>query len=79
MFAQVKYSKYHALGNDYLVISPENLAFELTPERIERICHRNFGFGSDGILLGPLPAKNAKFGLRIYNPEGSEAEKSSNG
>ncbi len=57
MFAQVKYSKYHALGNDYLVISPENLAFELTPERIERICHRNFGIGSDGILFGPLPAK----------------------
>ncbi|MBD2613081.1 MAG: diaminopimelate epimerase [Nostoc sp. ZfuVER08] len=79
MFAQVKYSKYHALGNDYLVISPENLAFELTPERIERICHRNFGIGSDGILFGPLPAKNAKFGLRIFNPDGSEAEKSGNG
>jgi len=79
MFAQVKYSKYHALGNDYLVISPENLAFELTPERIERICHRNFGIGSDGILFGPLPAKNAKFGLRIFNPDGSESENSGNG
>ncbi len=79
MFAQVKYSKYHALGNDYLVISPENLAFELTPEKIQRICHRNFGIGSDGILFGPLPAKNAKFGLRIFNPDGSEAEKSGNG
>ncbi len=79
MLAQVKYSKYHALGNDYLVISPEDLGFELTAEKIERICHRNFGIGSDGILLGPFPSNNAKFGLRIFNPDGSEAEKSGNG
>ncbi|MEA5505829.1 diaminopimelate epimerase [Halotia wernerae UHCC 0503] len=75
----MKYSKYHALGNDYLVIAPEDLAFELSPERIKRICHRNFGIGSDGILFGPLPSKDAKFGLRIFNPDGSEAEKSGNG
>jgi diaminopimelate epimerase len=75
----MKYSKYHALGNDYLVIDPQNLAFELTPEKIERICHRNFGLGSDGILLGPLQSNHAKFGLRIFNPDGSEAEKSGNG
>ncbi|MFN6517313.1 MAG: diaminopimelate epimerase [Nostoc sp. CreGUA01] len=75
----MKYSKYHALGNDYLVISPEDLGFELTAEKIERICHRNFGIGSDGILFGPLPSNNAKFGLRIFNPDGSEAEKSGNG
>lgn len=79
MYTPVKYSKYHALGNDYLVISPQDLAFELTPKRIERICHRNFGIGSDGILFGPLPSNNAKFGLRIFNPDGSEAEKSGNG
>jgi len=79
MYTPVKYSKYHALGNDYLVISPQDLAFELTPEKIERICHRNFGIGSDGILFGPLPSNNAKFGLRIFNPDGSEAEKSGNG
>ncbi|MFN6570646.1 diaminopimelate epimerase [Dendronalium sp. ChiSLP03b] len=75
----MKYSKYHALGNDYLVIAPEDLAFELTPEKIQRICHRNFGIGSDGILFGPLPSKDARFGLRIFNPDGSEAEKSGNG
>jgi len=79
MFAQVKYSKYHALGNDYLVITPQDLAFELTPEKIERICHRNFGIGSDGILFGSLPSNDARFGLRIFNPDGSEAEKSGNG
>lgn len=79
MPSQVKYSKYHALGNDYLVIAPEDVNFELTPERIARICHRNFGVGSDGILFGSLPSKSAKFALRIFNPDGSEAEKSGNG
>lgn len=75
----MKYSKYHALGNDYLVVAPEGLGFELTPEKIERICDRHFGIGADGILFGPLPAKNARFALRIFNPDGSEAEKSGNG
>ncbi|BDA74887.1 diaminopimelate epimerase [Rivularia sp. IAM M-261] len=75
----MKYSKYHALGNDYLVIAPEDVEIELTKENIERICHRNFGVGSDGILLGPLPSQNSDFGLRIFNPDGSEAEKSGNG
>jgi diaminopimelate epimerase len=79
MTGQLKYSKYHALGNDYLVIASEDINFELTPEKIERICHRNFGIGSDGILLGSLPSKSANFGLRIFNPDGSEAEKSGNG
>jgi diaminopimelate epimerase len=75
----VKYSKYHALGNDYLVIAFEDLDFELTPEKVERICHRNFGIGSDGILFGSLPSKDSRFALRIFNPDGSEAEKSGNG
>lgn len=75
----MKYFKYHALGNDYLVIAPEDLEIELTKENIERICHRNFGVGSDGILLGPLPSQNSDFALRIFNPDGSEAEKSGNG
>lgn len=79
MPSQVKYSKYHALGNDYLVISAEDLNFELTPERIGRICHRNFGVGSDGILLSSLTSKSTRFALRIFNPDGSEAEKSGNG
>ena len=50
-----------------------------TVEQIRLICHRNFGVGSDGILWGPLPSKQAQFGLRIFNPDGSEAEKSGNG
>src|SRR5579862_9977065 len=73
------FTKYHALGNDYLVVDPKNLPSQLTPEQIKTICHRNYGVGSDGILAGPLPSKKAQFGLRIFNPDGSEAEKSGNG
>lgn len=74
----MNYLKYHALGNDYLVLNPEDSAL---PDQkiIMRICHRNFGLGSDGILYGPLTTDKADFGLRIINPDGSEAEKSGNG
>jgi diaminopimelate epimerase len=71
--------KYHALGNDYLVINPADLESDLSTAQIRLICHRNFGVGSDGILLGPLKAEGASFGVRIFNPDGSEAEKSGNG
>ena len=68
----------HGLGNDYLVMDPARLDFELTPERTRLICHRNLGVGSDGILVvGKNPA--ADFAVRILNPDGSEAEKSGNG
>lgn len=74
----MQFSKYHALGNDYLVLDPKNGKLPAT-EAIERICHRNFGLGSDGILYGPLETDKADVGLRIMNPDGSEAEKSGNG
>lgn len=75
----MNYSKYHAIGNDYLVIRPSDMEGELTPEMIRTICHRNYGVGSDGILLGPLESASCDFGLRIFNPDGSEAEKSGSG
>lgn len=75
----MKFHKYHALGNDYIVLNPEDVTYELTKEQICRICHRNYGIGSDGILYGPLKTKEADFALRIFNPDGSEAEKSGNG
>jgi diaminopimelate epimerase len=75
----MRFWKYHALGNDYIVMDPKDLPAPLTIEQVKVICHRNFGVGSDGILLGPLPSTKAPFGLRIYNPDGSEAEKSGNG
>lgn len=68
----------HGLGNDYLVMDPKELEFKLTPKNIELICNRNWGLGSDGILA-LVPSKKADFGLRIFNPDGSEAEKSGNG
>lgn len=74
----MRFSKYHALGNDYLVLDPQDGPFP-TPAATVRICHRNFGLGSDGILYGPQPSAVADFGLRILNPDGSEAEKSGNG
>lgn len=75
----MKFTKYHALGNDYLVLDPKDAKELPAKEAVVRICHRNFGLGSDGILFGPLPSDKADFGLRIINPDGSEAEKSGNG
>jgi len=69
----------HGLGNDYLVMEPARLGFELTPARIRAICHRNMGVGSDGILALAKKKRGADFALRILNPDGSEAEKSGNG
>lgn len=68
----------HGLGNDYLVMDPKDLTFKLTPKTIKAICDRNWGLGSDGILA-LVPSRKADFGLRIFNPDGSEAEKSGNG
>lgn len=75
----MKFEKYHALGNDYLVFDPDGTDHQFAEEETVRICHRNFGLGSDGILVGPLQSEKADFGLRILNPDGSEAEKSGNG
>lgn len=74
----VDYVKYHALGNDYIVIDPNRTRLNLTQENIQLICHRNFGIGSDGILYGPI-LDGDSIKLRILNPDGSEAEKSGNG
>ena len=77
----MRFHKYHALGNDYIVLNPADFPSWPEPslDQIRVICHRNFGIGSDGILWGPLPTTKAGFGLRIFNPDGSEAEKSGNG
>jgi diaminopimelate epimerase len=71
------FSKGHGLGNDYLVVDTADLPFEITPERVQKICDRHRGIGSDGLLVGTVT--DDAFKLRIYNPDGSEAEKSGNG
>lgn len=73
-----QFVKSHGLGNDYFVLDESAISFELTPEVIKLLCHRNYGIGSDGILL-LVQSDKADFGLRILNPDGSEAEKSGNG
>jgi diaminopimelate epimerase len=75
----MRYIKYHALGNDYIVLHPGTFSIDLSPDVVRIICHRNYGVGSDGILYGPLESKTCDFRLRIFNPDGSEAEKSGNG
>ena len=70
--------KSHGLGNDYIVLNQDEISFELTEDAIRKICDVHFGIGSDGILL-KVPSSKANFGLRILNPDGSEAEKSGNG
>ncbi len=78
MLSKNQFVRSHGLGNDYLVMDPAALSFELTPQNIIRVCNRNTGVGSDGILA--LEKSNSSLAkLRIYNPDGSEAEKSGNG
>jgi diaminopimelate epimerase len=76
----MRFEKWQALGNDYLIVEAAALPWEPTPERVRRLCDPHFGVGSDGmLLLAPVedPAYVAE--LRIFNPDGSEAELSGNG
>jgi diaminopimelate epimerase len=70
--------KSHGLGNEYIVLESGNIDFQLTKQAIQRLCNIHFGIGSDGIVM-KVPSKKADFGFRVYNPDGSEAEKSGNG
>jgi diaminopimelate epimerase len=77
--SSIPFYKYHALGNDYIVLNPAEFDNPLTEDSIRLICHRNFGIGSDGILLGPIKDQHNRIALKIFNPDGSQAEKSGNG
>ncbi len=70
--------KAHGLGNEYIVLDATNIGFRPGTNAIKRLCNVNFGIGSDGVLL-KTESRKADFGLKIYNPDGSEAEKSGNG
>ena len=74
------FEKWQALGNDYLIVEHDGLPFELTPARIRRLCEGHFGVYADGVLLLSPPANPEHVAdLRIFNPDGSEAELSGNG
>ncbi len=77
----MKFEKWQALGNDYLIVEADQLPFELTAARVEALCAPHFGCHSDGILLLSRSGDPSRFvaELRIFNPDGSEAELSGNG
>ncbi len=75
-----RFEKWQALGNDYLIVEAAHLPFDLTPGRVRRLCDAHLGVGSDGILLLSEPDEPGFVArLRIFNPDGSEAELSGNG
>ncbi|MET0558283.1 MAG: diaminopimelate epimerase [Solirubrobacterales bacterium] len=76
----MKFEKWQALGNDYLIVEADQLPWELTPKRVEWLCDPHFGVGGDGVLL-LSQSEDPEFvaELRIFNPDGSEAELSGNG
>ena len=75
---KITLERYHGLGNDYLVYDPNKNELELNKANVEMLCNRNMGLGSDGILEGPFIGEK-HMSLRIWNPDGSVAEKSGNG
>ncbi|MBE0429318.1 MAG: diaminopimelate epimerase [Thermoleophilia bacterium] len=75
---QVNFSKWHGIGNDYIIIAAQDLDFTMTPARARAICDRNFGIGADGILLWS-GTESGRFRLDIFNPDGSVAEMCGNG
>jgi len=74
----IPFAKGHGLGNDYVVLAETDLPRPLTPAAVVRLCDRHRGIGSDGVLV-LVASRRADFGVRIFNPDGSEAEKSGNG
>lgn len=75
----MEFVKYQGIGNDYLVYDIMKNKEELTKEQIKKICNRNFGIGADGILAGPYIDKEKKIRVRVFNSDGSEAERAGNG
>ncbi len=76
----VRFEKWQALGNDYLIVEQDELPWALTAERVRLLCHPHFGLGSDGVLLlSRSDDPDLVATLRIFNPDGSEAELSGNG
>jgi len=76
----MRFEKWQALGNDYMIVERDELPLALTPPRIERICRFHYGAGADGILqIEPAEDPELVAFVRIFNPDGTEAELSGNG
>ena len=75
----MRFTRSEGLGNDYIILEQDSMdRIDLDPDAIRLLCDRHRGIGGDGILV-PAPSVRADFGVRIFNPDGSEAEKSGNG
>lgn len=79
--ADFEFARYHALGNDYLVLDPACFEFVPTPDNVRRACDRHFGIGADGIVLGPIGPVEAgrPVLLQLFNSDGTDCERSGNG
>lgn len=77
-FGRNQFFMAHCLGNDYVVLKDDDIDFEISPRIVQLICNRHHGLGSDGLLLD-VGSTCGEFAVRIFNPDGSEAEKSGNG
>jgi diaminopimelate epimerase len=75
----LKFSKYHSLGNDYVVLNAAEFDRDPSPAEVRIICDRHRGVGSDGLLLGAVRIRGEEIRLRVFNPDGTEAELSGNG
>jgi diaminopimelate epimerase len=76
----VRFERWHALGNDYVIVEHEALPFELSSERVRALCAPHTGVGADGVLeLSRTGEPGFVASLRVFNPDGSEAELSGNG
>jgi diaminopimelate epimerase len=76
---KMRFSKWQGLGNNYIVLHREEIPFELTPQRVKLLCDRDFGIGSDGILVVGPKTGDERYRLQVFNPDGSEAEMCGNG
>ena len=76
----MRFEKWQALGNDYLIVEADELPWDLSPARVRWLCDPHFGVGADGVLLlARSEGPDFVADLRIFNPDGSEAELSGNG
>ena len=73
----MKFAKMQATGNDFIVIDARNVERDWS-RMAQTMCHRHFGVGGDGLIL-LVPSKVADLGMRMFNPDGSEAEACGNG
>jgi len=75
---QIPFVKMHGTGNDFVLIDARKRRIQDPARLAARMCHRHFGIGADGVIM-ILESTKADFRMRIFNPDGSEAEMCGNG